>query len=412
MGGWREDLQGRQRRDSLVLDRDVFVTTNYGQVQGFKVRMYDDPDPKKFYRPWHNQVERVTGECSSFLGIPYALPPTFEGRFKPPRPHRGWQLMQAVDYGPACPQPVRFTGATKGIRDMDEDCLYLNIFSPDVSAGVAQKYPVMIYIHGGDFNHGASNVFPAHIMATFYKVVVVSINYRLGALGFLSTGDENSPGNYGILDQAMAVKWVYDNIEFFNGDRQSITLFGPGAGAASAGLLMVAPQTRDIVTKVIATSGSALADWALIRDKYRVQNTTRVYAQLLGCSIESSWKIVNCLKQGRSFYELGNAEFSPQVGSSPWGPALENNFTFPGDNWYEGWREQDWHFLKETPEELIRQRKFNRNLHYMTGVTMQEAAYVICKKNYALLKVRLNFLICLKLYQFLLLLFFFLFSTK
>lgn len=93
----------------------------------------------------------------------------------------------------------------------------------------------MIYIHGGDFTHGASNTFPAHVMVTFYKVVVVTINYRLGALGFLSTGDENSPGNYGILDQAMAVKWVYDNIEFFNGDRQSITLFGPGAGAASAG---------------------------------------------------------------------------------------------------------------------------------------------------------------------------------
>lgn len=144
---------------------------------------------------------------------------------------------------------------------------------------------------------------------------------------------------------------------------------------------MVAPQTRDIVTKVIATSGSALADWALIKDKYRAQNTTRVYAQLLGCSIGSSWKIVTCLKQGRSFYELGNAEFNPQVGNIPFGPVLENNFTFPGDNWYEGWRESDWHFLNETPEELIRKRQFNRNLHYMTGVTMQEAAYVICKLN-------------------------------
>lgn len=107
LGGWREDLQGNQRRDSLLLDRDVFVTTNYGQVQGFKVRLYDDPNPRSFYRPWHSQgVDKITGELAVFLGIPYALPPTFEGRFKPPRPHRGWQLMQAVDYGPACPQPV------------------------------------------------------------------------------------------------------------------------------------------------------------------------------------------------------------------------------------------------------------------------------------------------------------------
>lgn len=143
---------------------------------------------------------------------------------------------------------------------------------------------------------------------------------------------------------------------------------------------MVAPQTRDIVTKVIAQSGSATADWALIVDKYRAQNTSRVYGQVLGCSIESSWKLVNCLRQGRSFYELGNAEFSPHIGTFAWGPVLENATTqFPGDNWYEGWREQDWHFLKETPQQLIKKRMFNRGLHYMTGVTMQEAAYVICK---------------------------------
>lgn len=135
MAGWREDLQGKQRRDSLTLERDVFVTTNYGQVQGFKVYMYDNPDPKSFYRPYHSTVDRVMGECSVFLGIPYALPPTFEGRFKPPRPHRGWQLLQAVDFGPACPQPVRYTGATKGIMDMDEDCLYLNVYSPKVRFG-------------------------------------------------------------------------------------------------------------------------------------------------------------------------------------------------------------------------------------------------------------------------------------
>lgn len=127
----------------------------------------------------------------------------------------------------------------------------------------------MVYIHGGEFLKGASNLFPAHIMATFYKVIVVTLNYRLGVLGnefvkyflektkqfclgFLSTGDINSPGNYGLLDQAMALKWVYENIESFNGDKYSITLFGPGAGAASAGLLMVSPETSHIVNKVIA----------------------------------------------------------------------------------------------------------------------------------------------------------------
>lgn len=381
LGGWREDLQGKLRRDSLQLERDVFVKTNYGQVQGFKVHLYDDPDPKSFYRPWHSTVDRIMGHCSVFLGIPYALPPTFEGRFKPPRAHRGWQLMQAVDFGPACPQPVKYTGATKGIRDMDEDCLYLNVYSPQTGAGVAQKYPVMIYIHGGDFYKGASNLFPGHVLAAFYEVVVVTFNYRLGALGFLSTADENSPGNYGVLDQQMAVRWVYDNIDAFNGDRHSITLFGPGAGAASAGLLMVAPMTRNIISRVIAESGSATADWALITDKYRVQNTSRVYGQLLGCSIESSWKLINCLSQGRSFYELGNAEFEPHVGLLSWGPVLDNSFKYPGDDWYDGWRERDWYFLKETPTELIKRGQYNRGLHYMTGVNAHEAAYYICECN-------------------------------
>lgn len=377
LGGWRDDLQGKERRDSRQLPRDIFVNTNFGQVQGFKVYIYDDPDPRSGYRPWRTPVERVKGEASVFLGIPYSRPPVAEGRFRPPRQHPGWQLLQAVEYGPACPQPVRFTGATKGIRDMDEDCLYLNIFSPSIEAGVAQKYAVMFYIHGGQFYTGASNLFPGHVLAAFYNVVVVTINYRLGALGFLCTGDENSPGNYGILDQAMALRWVYDNIEAFNGDKNSITLVGPGAGAASAGLLAVAPQTKDMVSKVIAQSGSAMADWALIVDKFRAQNTSRVYGQLMGCSIESSWKLVNCLKQGRNFYELGNAEFQPHVGFVPWGPVLDVNFTFPGEDWYEGWRERDWHFLRETPEELVRRGHFNRGLAYMSGSTVQEAAFII-----------------------------------
>ncbi|XP_076290368.1 carboxyl ester lipase-like protein Gli isoform X1 [Lasioglossum baleicum] len=375
LGGWREDLQGRERSDSKTLDRDVLVTTAYGQVQGFKVYLYDDPQAR--HRPYSLPVERVTKTVNVFLGIPYAMPPTREGRFRPPRPHRGWQLLQAVDWGPACPQPSAYTGATKGVKDVDEDCLYLNVFTPYSGSGVPQPYAVMLYIHGGEFTHGASNLFPGHMLAAFYNVVVVSINYRLGALGFLSTGDENSPGNYGLLDQAMALRWVHDNIRAFNGDPDAITLFGPGAGAASAGLLMIAPRTRDMVSKVIAQSGSPLADWAVIMDKYRAQNTSRVYAEMLGCSIESSWKLIQCLKDGRSFLELGNSQLKPHVGMFPWAPVYDLNFTVPSDNLYEDWRTSDWHFFTETPEDSIRKHRYKRNLAYMAGVTTQEASYIL-----------------------------------
>lgn len=86
LGGWRQDLQGKERRDSLNLNNDVFVTTRYGQVQGFKVNLYDDPDAQ--HRPWNVQVERITKSVNVFLGIPYAMPPIKEGRFKPPKSHR------------------------------------------------------------------------------------------------------------------------------------------------------------------------------------------------------------------------------------------------------------------------------------------------------------------------------------
>ncbi|XP_073992685.1 carboxyl ester lipase-like protein Gli isoform X2 [Rhodnius prolixus] len=380
LGGWRSDIQGKQRADSprQDTDRDVVVTTSYGKVQGFLVNLYDNPIPKTGFRPNSGQVERIQAKVCVFLGIPYALPPINEGRFKPPRPHPGWQVVQAVDFGPACPQPNKYTGATKGVRDVHEDCLYLNVYTPKTESGLAQLYPVMIYIHGGDFIHGSSNSFPGHVMTAFYDVVIVTINYRLGALGFLSTADPNSPGNYGILDMAMAIRWVFENIKYFNGDRDSITLFGPDAGAAAAGLLMVNPRTRNMIHRVIAQSGSALAEWALIQDRYRAQNTSRVFAQHLGCSIESSYKLVDCLRRHRSFLEIGNAnDFSPQVGMFPWSPVMDLNFTVPGDSWYEGWKQENWFFTNFTPEVQIKRGEFNRGLAYMTSVTTQEAAMLI-----------------------------------
>ncbi|KAK7871831.1 hypothetical protein R5R35_006430 [Gryllus longicercus] len=380
LAGWRPDLQGRERPNSKLLPRDVSVRTAYGEVQGFRVYLYDDPDPRSGYRPGVSPVERETANVSVFLGIPYALPPTGDGRLRPPRPHRGWKVLQAVDFGPACPQHSRHTGATKRIRDMDEDCLYLNIYSPSTASGHARPYPVMFYIHGGDFTHGASNLFPGHVLAAFYEVVVVTINYRLGALGFLSTADDNSPGNYGLLDQALALQWVHENVRAFGGDPDAITLFGPDAGAASAGLLAVAPRTRHLVRRVIAQSGSALADWALIEDKYRAQNTSRVFGRAIGCDIDSAWKLVSCVRKARSFVELGDAEMDahvPRVGLFPWAPVLDANFSVPLDSWYEGWREEDWRLLNDMPERLLRRRAFNPQLEYMSGVTMQEAAFMI-----------------------------------
>nr|XP_045612917.1 neuroligin-like protein glit-1 isoform X1 [Procambarus clarkii] len=388
LDGWRPDLQGEQRPSekpghNLPL-AEVFVTTDSGKVQGFYVYLYDKPGVRPYERPANKPIhqQRHVLNVTTFLGIPYARPPIIEGRFKPPRRVENWySTWQALDYQSACPQNLKYVGASNGIRNgIHEDCLYLNIFTPTVSITVSDQYPVMFYIHGGDLDHGASNQFPGHMLAAWGEVVVVTINYRLGALGFLSTGDVNSPGNYGLMDMAMALEWVHTNIRFFNGDRNKITVFGPGAGGAMAGILAVLPKTKAFVSQVISQSGSPLADWAALDDVYRVQNTSRVYGLGVGCTVESSYKLLQCLNR-RSYEELASAPITPDIGSFAWGPAVDANFTVPGDDWYKDWKERDWHILPELPLALFMKNHHHPQLRYLTGVNRDAAANMIFEDN-------------------------------
>ncbi|XP_035233489.1 neuroligin-2-like, partial [Stegodyphus dumicola] len=154
----------------------------------------------------------------------------------------------------------------------------------------------MIYIHGGEWDHGSANIFPAHMLAASQEVVVVTFNYRLGALGFFATGESSAAGNYGLLDQAMAIQWVYDNIGSFNGDNEKITLFGTGVGAASAGIQALSSRLGKKIHRVIAQSGSAVADWAVNSNNYTVFNNSMEFASTLNCQSPSSWRTVECLR--------------------------------------------------------------------------------------------------------------------
>ena len=369
-------FEGKRRKDEPVRITDA--NTEYGPVQGFIVELYDNPLPNSAYKPQNNQQEEVQGTVKVFLGIPYAAPPIGDRRFKPPVPSKSWAVYQAMDYGARCPQPydgnLRKSNTTYKVS---EDCLFLNIYAPN-NQQVNKKYPVMIYIHGGHYTRGASNSFPGHVMAAFYDVIVVTINYRLGALGFLSTNDRHLPGNYGILDQIFAIKWIYNNIKHFNGDEQSLTLFGPDAGAASATILMLAPQTRHLITKVIAQSGSVLADWAYFHDFYRIQNISRSFGQSLGCGFERSLQLSKCLKESRNFHDIGNVQLSNDfVGMFPWAPVLNPKrkksifYTNSNPNY------EDWFLFDNIPEFLINNKSFHPNLRFMSGITTQEAAYLI-----------------------------------
>ncbi len=201
-----------------------------------------------------------------FLGIPYAQPPVGPLRWRAPLPAKPWTgIRDAKTFASPCAQPV--LEGNWNLHDAEngrEDCLYLNVIVP--AWPVRQPLPVMFWIHGGA-NHGGSGIGDLYNEGTLpgHGVVVVTINYRLGIFGFLAHPEltrespHHASGDYGLMDQILALHWVRDNIAAFGGDEKNITVFGQSAGSMDAGALMTSPLARGLFQKVIAESGAAFA---------------------------------------------------------------------------------------------------------------------------------------------------------
>lgn len=200
------------------------------------------------------------GSLHVFKGIPYAAPPVGEARWKPPQPAPRWSdVRTATAFGPACAAPTRqFTTIySSDIAPFSEDCLTLNVWAPADAAGA----PVYFWIHGGALSHGSSkeSLYDGARLAQ-RGLVVVSINYRLGVFGWLAHPQlsAESPlgisGNYGLLDQIEALRWVQANIEAFGGDPDNVTIAGESAGALTVMYLLAAPQAHGLFAKAIAQS--------------------------------------------------------------------------------------------------------------------------------------------------------------
>ena len=203
---------------------------------------------------------RIEGDVRNFKGIPYAAPPVGENRWRPPAPLAPWRgVRDAADYGPACIQP---TPGLPHIYSQDigataEDCLTLNVWAP----ANADKAPVIVWIHGGSLVAGSSKerLYDGVRLAS-EEVVVVSINYRLGVLGYLAHPElsAESPagisGNYGLMDQIAALQWVRRNIAAFGGDPDNVTIAGESAGGLSVMYLMASPYARGLFHRAIAQS--------------------------------------------------------------------------------------------------------------------------------------------------------------
>ncbi|XP_055855426.1 juvenile hormone esterase-like [Episyrphus balteatus] len=286
-------------------------------------------------------------EFMAFRGIRYAQAPIGDKRFKAPVSVTTWgnSILDATKDGYVCPQP-RYPR-----ESMSEDCLVLNVYTRDLSASKT----VMVYIHGGSnflgTSHSELESGPGLLMNQ--DIVLVTMNYRLGALGFLSTKNEDARGNYGYLDQVMALQWVQDHISNFGGNQKSVTIFGMSAGGMAVTLHMASPLSKGLFHKAIAMSGSAT-------NHFTVDNLhwTRKLAKLVSCPLYNSKNVVDCLR------------------NVSWEKIIDACKTYEPYGFIDlKWNyEVDGHFLLDTPTNVFAKGEFNK-VPVMTGITKDELAF-------------------------------------
>ncbi|KAM4621119.1 neuroligin-3a isoform 1-T1 [Polymixia lowei] len=324
----------------------------------------------------------------------------------PPEPPSSWSgIKNATHFAPVCPQnihnavpeimmPIWFTFnldiVATYIQDQNEDCLYLNIYVPTedvkrISKECARKpnkkmcrkggthakkqgedlsdndgdededirdtgaKPVMVYIHGGSYMEGTGNMIDGSVLASYGNVIVITLNYRVGVLGFLSTGDQAAKGNYGLLDQIQALRWISENIGFFGGDSNRITVFGSGIGASCVSLLTLSHHSEGLFHRAIIQSGSALSSWAV---NYQPVKYTRLLAEKVGCNVLDTLDMVDCLRK-KSSRELVEQDIQPARYHVAFGPVIDGDV------------------IPDDPEILMEQGEF-LNYDIMLGVNQGE----------------------------------------
>ncbi|MXQ95113.1 hypothetical protein E5288_WYG018544 [Bos mutus] len=277
--------------------------------------------------------------------------------------------------------PVWFTANLDTLmtymQDQNEDCLYLNIYVPTEDGAKSKKNadgitsndggededihdqnskkPVMVYIHGGSYMEGTGNMIDGSILASYGNVIVITINYRLGILEtgqlhagaclnvclllklrarkscrgafpmmrrrFLSTGDQAAKGNYGLLDQIQALRWIEENVGAFGGDPKRVTIFGSGAGASCVSLLTLSHYSEGLFQKAIIQSGTALSSWAV---NYQPAKYTRILADKVGCNMLDTTDMVECLRN-KNYRELIQQTITPATYHISFGPVIDGD---------------------------------------------------------------------------------------
>ncbi|CAI9588172.1 unnamed protein product [Staurois parvus] len=320
-------------------DGRPLVGTRYGKLLGKTVTVKD--------------ADRAV---HAFYGVPFAKPPVGPLRFAASGPPDGWNgVREATEQPPMCLQTLEamesmidMIKATIKLPNVSEDCLYLNVFTP-ADRGQDAKLPVMVFIHGGALIVGGAVMFEGSALSAHENVLIVTIQYRLGILGFFSSGDNQALGNYGFLDQVEALRWVQENIADFGGDPDSVTIFGESAGGISVSALVLSPLAKGLFHRAIAESGVALVPGLITNSDEETSFVRNIIANISGCDVAS---LVDCLKAKSEEEILSiSANFLPI-------PACVDGVFLP------------------KPAEEILAAKENNKVPFIIGVTEQEYGWI------------------------------------
>lgn len=274
-------------------EEDTVVVTSTGPLKGKRLQV-------------------GSGSVTAYLGIPYAEPPVGILRFQKPRPHQPWShVLEATSFGNSCHQEMSYNLPYSTMwaanAPFSEDCLFLNIWVPYPQP--TTPAPVLAWIHGGGYIAGAGSLDINHgaLLAATENVIVASMNYRLGVLGFLFLPPA-APGNMGLWDQLLAIKWLKENAAVFGGDPAGLTLFGHSAGAASVGFHLLSPISQPLFARAVLQSGAPNAPWAWKEPGMLKWNAMRI-SHVLGCPNGNHSEAVSCL-QRLEIKENGFNEFN------------------------------------------------------------------------------------------------------
>ncbi|KAG9273149.1 carboxylesterase 5A-like [Astyanax mexicanus] len=304
------------------------------------------------------KVEGSEKTVEQYLGIPFAQPPVGPLRLVAPKLAEPWEgERDATQHPPVCLQDLeslvsvsKMLGLTFPTTTASEDCLYLNVYTP-AQRSASEKLPVMFWIHGGGLYMGGALQYDGSVLAAYENIVVVVIQYRLGILGYFSTGDEHARGNWGFLDQIAALQWVQQNIKSFGGDPQSVTIAGESAGGISTSMLTLSPLAKGLFHRTIFQSGAATLG------TYSTKHPmvfAKAVANVTDCDASSTELLVKCLRE-KTEEDIVKATKKEKI--------------FLGST-------VDGEFMTETAEEILKSKNFPK-IPVLLGVTNHEFGWIL-----------------------------------